>query len=50
MFNADFFANFAFRIFNYCFEKGEYSCVLKHADVVLVHNRKEKTIKQIMDW
>ena len=29
------FANYIFINFNYCLEKVEYLCVLKHADVVL---------------
>ena len=40
--NADLFASYVFRNFNYCLEKDEFSCVLKHADVVPVHKKKEK--------
>ena len=29
------FVNYIFINFNYCLEKGEYPCVLKHADVAL---------------
>ena len=32
--NADLFANYIFRNFNYCPEKGEFPWVLKHTDVV----------------
>ena len=39
---ADLFTNFIFRNFNYFLEKGEFPCVLKHADIVPVHKRKEK--------
>ena len=31
--------------FNYCLEKGEFACVLKHADVVPMHKKKEKIDK-----
>ena len=40
--NADLFANFLFRNFNYYLEKYEFPCVLKHADVVPVQKKKEK--------
>ena len=43
--NADLFASYIFRNYNYCLEKGEFPCVLKHADVVPVHKKKEKTDK-----
>ena len=42
---ADLFASYIFRNFNYCFEKGEFPCVLKHVDVVPVHKKKEKKDK-----
>ena len=35
--------------FNYCCEKGEFSCVLKYTDTVPVHNKKA-LVKQIIDW
>ena len=41
----DQFANYIFRNFNCCLEKGEFPCVLNHDDVVPVHNKKEKTDK-----
>ena len=40
--NADLFASYVFRNFNYCLEKDEFPCVPKHADVVPVHKKKEK--------
>ena len=43
--NADLFASYIFRNFNYCLEKGEFPCVLTHTDVVPVHKKKEKTNK-----
>ena len=36
-------ADLLFRNFNYCLEKSEIPCMLKHADVVPVHKKKEKT-------
>ena len=33
--NADLFANFIFRNFNYCLQKDEFPCVHKHADLYL---------------
>ena len=43
--NTDLFATYVFRNFNYCLEKDEFPGELKHADVVLVHKKKEKTDK-----
>ena len=40
--NADTFANYIFKNYNYCLENGKFSCVLKHADVASVHKKKEK--------
>ena len=35
--NADLFATYIFRNFNYCLKKGEFPFVLKHVDVLPVH-------------
>ena len=43
--NADFFGNFICKNFNYCFKKGEFPYVLKHADVVPVHKKEIKSDK-----
>ena len=43
--NADFFRNFIYKNFNYCLKKGEFSCALKHADVILVHKNETKSDK-----
>ena len=43
--NADIFGNFISKIFNYCLEKGEFPCVLKHADVIPVHQKEIKSDK-----
>ena len=45
MSNTDLFVNCIFRNFNYCLEKGEFPYMLKHADVLLPHKKKEKTDK-----
>ena len=42
-------ANYIFRNFNYCLEKGEFPCVLKHADFVPVDKKRKKPIMQITD-
>ena len=42
--NANLFADYIFRNFNYCLEKGEFSCVFKRAEVVPVQ-KKEKNNK-----
>ena len=44
-FSADLFDNYIFRNFNYCLEKCEFPCVIKHADVVAVRNKKLKNDK-----
>ena len=43
--NADIFGNFLCKNFNYCLKKGEFPCVLKHADVILVHKKEIKSDK-----
>ena len=43
--NADFFGNFICKNFNYCLKKGEFPCVLKHADVIPVHKKEIKSDK-----
>ena len=43
--NADLFANYVFRNFNYSVEKGKFLCALKHAEVVPVHEKKERKDK-----
>ena len=43
--NADFFGNFICKNFDYCLKKGEFPCVLKHADVVPVHKEEIKSDK-----
>ena len=43
--NADFFGNFIYKSFSYCLKKGEFSCVLKHADVIPVHKKETKSDK-----
>ena len=44
--NADFFENFICKNFNYCLKKGEFRCVLKHADVLnQCIRRKQKVIR-----
>ena len=43
--NADFFGNFICKNFNYCLKKGEFPCVLKHADIIPVHEKKIKSDK-----
>ena len=43
--NADFFENFIGKNFNYCLKKGEFPCVLKHADVIPVHKKETKSDK-----
>ena len=37
--NAGFFGNFICENFSYCLKKGEFPCVLKHADVIPVHEK-----------
>ena len=44
--NGDLFANYVLRNFHFCLKKGEFLCVLKHADVVLVYKKREKTNKE----
>ena len=39
--NANLFASYIVRNFNYCLEKGEFPCVLKHPEVVPVHKKKK---------
>ena len=39
--NANLFASCIVRNFNYCLEKGEFPCVLKHPEVVPVHKKKK---------
>ena len=43
--NADIFGNFICKNFNYCLKKGEFPCVLKHADVIPVHKKEIKSDK-----
>ena len=43
--NADIFGNFICKNFNYCLKKGEFPCVLKHADVIPVHKKETKSDK-----
>ena len=43
--NADFFGNLICKNFNYCLKKGEFPCVLKHADVTQVHKKEIKSDK-----
>ena len=43
--NADLLAKYIFTNFNYCLEKGELPCVLKHADPAPVDKKREKTNK-----
>ena len=47
--NADLFANYISRNFNYCLEEGELPSAVKHTDAVLVHKKIEEMIEQIMD-
>ena len=47
--SSDFFGNCICKNFNYCLDKGEFSCVLKNAGVVPVRKKKIKVIKQIID-
>ena len=43
--NADIFGNFLYENFNCCLKKGEFPCVLKHADVIPVHKKEIKSDK-----
>ena len=43
--NAGLFGNFICKNFKYCLKKGEFPCVLKHADVISVHEREMKSDK-----
>ena len=43
--NKDIFANFITDHFNYCIANGEFPDELKHADVILVHEKNEKCNK-----
>ena len=43
--NADIFRNKIRKNFNNCFEKGEFSCVSKHADVASVPKKRIKKDK-----
>ena len=49
-FNDDFFANYTFRNSNLCLKKDEFLFVLQQADVLPVHTRQKKTIKDIDRW
>lgn len=49
-FNDDFFANYTFRNSNHCLKKDEFLFVLQQADVLPVHTRQKKTIKDIDRW
>ena len=43
--NVDIFGNFICNNFNYCLKKSDFPCVLKHADVILVHKKEIKSDK-----
>ena len=43
--NADFFGNFICKNFSYCLKKGEFPCVLKHADAIPVHKKEIRNDK-----
>ena len=43
--NSDIFANFICLHFNYCVDIGEFQQEFKNADIIPVHNEKEKSDK-----
>ena len=44
--NRDLFSSFICRNFNYCISIGKFPSELKHADVIPVHKKRIKVIKQ----
>ena len=44
--NKDIFAKFISNNFNHCIDEGEFPYELKHADVVPVHKKKDKCVKE----
>ena len=47
--NADIFTNFVCLHFNFCIDIGEFLQAFKHAEIILVHNKKKKVTKLITD-
>ena len=43
--NPDIFGNFICKNFNYCLKKGEFPCVLKHADAIRVYKKEIRSDK-----
>ena len=41
--NADFFGYLMCKNFDYCLKKGEFPCVIKHADIAPVHKNEIKS-------
>ena len=44
--NKDIFAKFISNNFNHCIDEGEFPYELKHAEVIPVHKKKDKCIKE----
>ena len=44
--NKDIFAKFISNNFNHCIDEGEFPYELKHADVIPVHKKKDKCVKE----
>ena len=44
--NKDIFAKFICNNFNHCIDEGEFPYKLKHADVIPVHKKKDKCVKE----
>ena len=44
--NKDIFAKFINNNFNHCIDESEFPYELKHADVITVHKKKDKCVKE----